>query len=101
LVNNLDLIKEASQILGKSEVDDGPNFLFPSYASFDKISQRRAKKIGYTVLAQIMSDELTDIDPHPIYPKGPVKAVTPFPAGVIGKTTATNQKDYYGSVAYN
>ena len=48
-----------------------------------------------------MSDELTDIDSHPIYPKGPVKAVTPFPAGVIGKTTATNQKDFYGSQAYN
>jgi hypothetical protein len=100
LVDNLDLIVEASQILGKSEVDDGPNFLFPSYATFDKISQRRAEKIGYTVLAQIMSDELTDIDPHPIYPKGPVKAVTPFPAGVIGKTTASNQKDFYGSEAY-
>ena len=101
LIDNVDLIKEASTIAGKTEVDDGPNFLFPSYAAFDKISQRRAEKIGYTVLAQIMSDELTDIDSHPIYPKGPVKAVTPFPAGVVGKITATNQKDYYGSVAYN
>jgi hypothetical protein len=101
LIGNVELIKEASSIIGKTEVDDGPNFLFPSYASFEKISQRRAEKIGMTVLSQIMSDELTDIDPHPIYPKGPVKAVTPFPAGVIGKVTATNQKDYYGSVAYN
>ena len=100
LVDNVDLIVEASQIIGKTEVDDGPNFLFPSYAAFDKISQRRAEKIGYTLLAQIMSDELTDIDPHPVYPKGPVKAVTPFPAGVIGKVTATNQKDFYGSEAY-
>ena len=100
LVDNLDLIVEASQTIGKAEVDDGPNFLFPSYATFDKISQRRAEKIGYTVLAQIMNDELTDIDPHPIYPDGPVKAVTPFPAGVIGKTTASNQKDFYGSDAY-
>ena len=101
IVDNVDLIKEASQILGAQEVDDGPNFLFPSYATFDAISKRRAEKIGYTVLSQIMSDELTDIDPHPIYPNGPVKAVTPFPAGVVGKTTATNQKDFYGSQAYN
>ena len=100
LVDNLDLIVEASQILGKPEVDDGPNFLFPTYSVFDKVSQKRAEQIGYTVLSQIMSDELTDIDPHPIYPKGPVKAVTPFPAGVIGKTTASNQKDFYGSEAY-
>jgi len=48
-----------------------------------------------------MSAELTDIDPHPIYPNGPVKATSPFPAGVAGKTTATNQKDYYGAIAYN
>jgi hypothetical protein len=100
IVDNVELIKEVSSILGKTEVDDGPNFLFPSYATFDKISQRRAEKIGYTLLSQIMSDELTDIDPHPVYPTGPVKAATPFPAGVIGKTTATNQKDFYGSEAY-
>jgi len=96
-----DLIKEASKVLGSQEVDDGPNFLFPSYAIFDRVSQKRAEQIGYTVLSQIMSAELTDIDPHPIYPDGPVKAVTPFPAGVAGKTTATNQKDYYGSIAYD
>ena len=101
IVDNVELIKEASKIGGSTEVDDGPNFLFPTYASFDKVSQKRAEAIGYTVLSQIMSDELTDIDSHPIYPKGPVKAVTPFPAGVIGKTTATNQKDFYGSQAYN
>ena len=100
VVENVDFIKEVSSIIGKTEVDDGPNFLFPSYFTFDKISQKRAEQIGYTVLSQIMSDELTDIDPHPVYPKGPVKAVTPFPAGVIGKTTATNQKDFYGSDAY-
>ena len=96
-----DLIKEVSNIIGKTEVDDGPNFLFPSYNTFDRVSQKRAEQIGYTVLSQIMSDELTDIDPHPIYPDGPVKAVTPFPAGVAGKTTATNQKDFYGSEAYD
>ena len=70
-------------------------------AIFDRVSKRRAEAIGYTVLSQIMSDELTDIDPHPIYPDGPVKAVTPYPAGVAGKTTATNQKDFYGTDAYN
>jgi hypothetical protein len=100
LIQNIELIKEASQIRGAQEADDGPNYLFPSFSSFDRVSQKRAEKIGYTVLSQIMSDDDTDIDPHPIYPNGPVKAVTPFPAGVIGKTTATNQKDFYGSQAY-
>ena len=87
--------------MGKTAVDDGPNYIFPSYAIFDRVSKRRAEAIGYTVLSQIMTDELTDIDPHPIYPDGPVKAVTPYPAGVAGKTTATNQKDFYGTDAYN
>ena len=101
LIENVDLIKEASATMGKASVDDGPNYIFPSYAVFDRVSKRRAEAIGYTVLSQIMTDELTDIDPHPIYPDGPVKAVTPYPAGVAGKTTATNQKDYYGTDAYN
>ena len=101
LIENVDLIKEASATMGKTSVDDGPNYIFPSYAIFDRVSKRRAEAIGYTVLSQIMSDELTDIDPHPIYPDGPVKAVTPYPAGVAGKTTATNQKDFYGTDAYN
>jgi hypothetical protein len=101
LIQNVDLIKEATSTMGKTAVDDGPNYIFPSYAVFDRVSKKRAEAIGYTVLSQIMSDELTDIDPHPIYPNGPVKAVTPFPAGVAGKTTATNQKDYYGSEAYS
>lgn len=101
LIQNIDLIKEASATMGKTAVDDGPNYIFPSYAIFDRVSKRRAEAIGYTVLSQIMSDELTDIDPHPIYPEGPVKAVTPYPAGVAGKTTATNQKDFYGTNAYN
>ena len=101
LIQNVDLIKEATSTMGKTAVDDGPNYIFPSFAVFDRVSKKRAEEIGYTVLSQIMSDELTDIDPHPIYPNGPVKAVTPFPAGVAGKTTATNQKDYYGSEAYS
>jgi hypothetical protein len=101
LVQNVNLIKEASQIIGAQEVDDGPNYIFPNFQTFDRVSKKRAEKIGYTVLSQIMSAELTDIDPHPIYPTGPVKAVTPFPAGVAGKTTATNQKDFYGSQAYD
>ena len=81
LIENVDLIKEAtSATMGKASVDDGPNYIFPSYAIFDRVSKRRAEAIGYTVLSQIMSDELTDIDPHPIYPEGPVKAVTPYPS---------------------
>lgn len=100
LVNNTDLIKEATATMAKTAVDDGPNYIFTDFNTFDRVSQKRAEEIGYTVLSQIMSGELTDIDPHPIYPSGPVKAVTPFPAGVAGQTTSSNQKDYYGVEAH-
>ena len=100
LVQNVDLIKEATATLGKTAVDDGPNYIYPNFNTFDIVSKKRAEEIGYTVLSQIMSAELTDIDPHPIYPNGPVKSVTPYPAGVAGQTTANNQKDFYDDEAY-
>ena len=50
LIENVDLIKEASSTMGKTAVDDGPNYIFPSYAIFDRVSKRRAEAIGYTVL---------------------------------------------------
>ena len=83
------------------DADDGPNYLFPNFKIFDKVSKNRAQKIGYEVFRQIMLQKYEDYYEHPIYPNGPVKAVTPFPAGVIGKTTATNQKDFLTSVAYD
>jgi hypothetical protein len=95
---------EVSQGLGLptgKDVDDGPNFFFPNYDVFNAISQRRAEHIGYTVFKQIMDKKHEDYYEHPIYPNGPVKAVTPFPAGVIGKTTATNQKDIKTPKAYD
>ena len=86
--------------ISSGDPDDGPNFFFPNFNTFDKVAQKRAEDIGYTVFKQIMSGELEDYYEHPIYPKGPVKAVTPFPAGVIGKTTANNQKDFENIRAY-
>jgi hypothetical protein len=95
---------EVSQGLGLptgEDVDDGPNFFFPNYDVFNGVSEKRAQQIGYTLFKQIMDKKYEDYYEHPIYPKGPVKAVTPFPAGVIGKTTATNQKDFTTSRAYD
>lgn len=95
-----EITSNTSSPLGK-DVDDGPNFFFANYDIFDKISIERAEHIGYTVFKQIMSGELEDYYEHPMYPNGPVKASTPFPAGLIGKLTASNQKDYEGDVAYD
>ena len=94
------LLNESSK-MGSSQADDGPNFMFPNYNVFSKINVERAKRIGYEVVNMITNKELEDYYDHPIYPDGPVKAVTPFPAGVLGTTTATNQIDIYSSDAYS
>ena len=94
------LINEASK-MGSGQADDGPNFFFPNYDVFSKINVDRATRIGYEVVNMITNKELEDIYDHPIYPNGPVGAVTPFPAGVLGTTTANNQVDIYSTDAYS
>ena len=94
------LINESSKI-STGQVDDGPNFFIPNYDVFSRVSAKRAAKIGYEVVNMITSKEIEDYYDHPEYPNGPVKAVTPFPAGVLGTTTATNQIDIYSSDAYS
>jgi tRNA nucleotidyltransferase/poly(A) polymerase/mannose-6-phosphate isomerase-like protein (cupin superfamily) len=95
------LLKEITKTGGFGEVDDGPNFFFRDFRVFDKVSRSRAEHIGYEVVKQIMDASFQDLTVYPEYPTGPVKAVTPFPAGVIGKTTATNQKDFDSPRAYD
>ena len=94
------LINESSKI-SAGQVDDGPNFFFPNYDVFSKINIDRATRIGYEVVNMISNKELEDIYDHPIYPNGPIGAVTPFPAGILGTTTANNQVDIYSSDAYS
>ena len=97
------LINESSNLGGNagSDVDDGPNFFVPNYDTFQRISAKRAAKIGYEVVNMITSKEIEDYYEHPQYPNGPVKAVSFFPAGVLGTQTAANQVDIYSSGAYS
>lgn len=80
--------------------DDGPASFHPNYDVYSKISAKRAKKIGYEVANMIMTKELEDYYEHPEYPNGPVKAVSFYPAGVIGAMTPNNQIDIYSNGAY-
>jgi hypothetical protein len=80
-------------------VDDGPNYSFPNYDTFNAVSKKRAEQIGYTLFQQIMDKKYEDYYEHPIYPKGPPKTVSPFPAGVIDD--ASNEKDLAGVEAYD
>jgi len=93
------LLNEAT-INGPSQADDGPAAFFPNLKVFTKMSIERAKQIGYDVLDMIMTKEVEDYYEHPDYPDGPVKAVSYYPAGVIGKMTPNNQIDIYANGAY-
>ena len=94
------LINEASATQ-TGAVDDGPVFWFPNLEVYNKINIDRASHIGYQVVDMVLNKNLEDYYEHPIYPNGPVPAVTFFPAGVIGDKTATNQIDIYSDKAYS
>ena len=100
VVEHAEAIEEVTTTIGPTDADDGPNYIYPDFGVFKKVSQQRAELIGYTVLSQIMGDELTDIDNNPIYPTGPPKSVSSYPAGAKGETTTTNQRDLYDEEAY-
>ena len=94
-------LNEGTNTFGGGAVDDGPLGFFRDFNVFDKIATKRAKHIGYTVLDMIDKDHITDTTDHPDYPNGPTKAVSYYPAGVIGKISANNQIDVYSSDAYS
>jgi hypothetical protein len=98
-----DLILERS-VIGLSagdytDTDDGPNVFLPSFKAFNYINAERAKVIGWEVIQKFLEDDFSGN--WVFYPEGPVNAVSFFPAGVIGKTTSTNQVDIYVKGAYD
>ena len=97
------LINESSNLGGNagSDVDDGPSFFFPNYDVYSRVNAERAQKIGWEVIDMITSKNIEDYYDHPDYPNGPVKAVSFFPAGIIGNMTPNNQVDIYSSGAYS
>lgn len=86
---------------GSTNADDGPIAFFPNFDVYDDINKARAERIGYTVVKQIMNQKYEDYYDHPIYPDGPIDATSSFPAGVIGKLTAMNQRDFDTVEAYD
>jgi glycerol-3-phosphate cytidylyltransferase-like family protein len=39
IVQNMDLIEEATTTMGRTAVDDGPNYIYPNFNAFDKVSK--------------------------------------------------------------
>ena len=88
----------------ESDVDDGPNIVYPSAQLYKKMSIQRAAQIGFEVVGDILGgQESIDKTDYRIYKDGdgPVGAVSFFPAGIIGNQTPNNQVDIYSNSAYS
>ena len=109
------MISEVSRTGGAKmeEVDDGPSHGFGSLRSYKKGQRKVAERMGWLVLNYVLdkgsgqpvraSDDIPTPEGHRRsvkYPKGPVTAVSFFPAGDQGVKTPMNQVDMSQSAAY-
>ncbi len=109
------IISEASTtgISKFTEVDDGPSHGFGSLDSYKKVQKKLAEKLGWMVVNHLLDlgtgYDVTSRDAIPTpedhigdtaYPRGPVAAVSYFPAGDQGVLTPNNQVDMSQSAAY-
>ena len=109
------IISEASTtgISKFTEVDDGPSHGFGSLDSYKKVQKKLAEKLGWMVVNHLLDlgtgYDVTSRDAIPTpedhigdtaYPRGPVTAVSYFPAGDQGVLTPNNQVDMSQSAAY-
>ena len=87
-----------------TDVDDGPNIVYPSAQLFNKMSIERAAQIGFEIVGHILGgQESIDKTDYRLYKNGdgPVGAVSFFPAGIIGNQTPNNQVDIFSKGAYS
>ena len=109
------LIKEISSTGAArfTEVDDGPSHGFGSINSYKKVQKKVAEKMGMLVLNHLLDlgngKPVTAAHPIPtpedhigdtVYPRGPVDAVSYFPAGDQGVKSPNNQVDLSNTAAY-
>lgn len=109
------LIKEASTTgtAKFGEVDDGPSHGFGSLNSYKRVQKKVAEKMGWMVVNHLLDlgdgkpvnarDDIPTPEDHvgdTAYPRGPVSAVSYFPAGDQGVRTPNNQVDMSQSSAY-
>ena len=109
------LIKEISTTGAAkfTEVDDGPSHGFGSLDSYKRVQKKVAEKMGMLVLNHLLDlgtgYDVTSRDGIPTpedhigdtaYPRGPVDAVSYFPAGDQGVKSPNNQVDLSTSSAY-
>jgi len=91
------IVESNSTNLTGGDVDDGPTAYYNSLPHYKAEANAMAKKLGMKVVDYIMDDgDFTKFkDPYSS------TSVSYFPAGVAGKTTPTNPKDYKASKAFS
>ena len=77
-------------------VDDGPPTYFTSFKGYESKGDFFAEQLGWEVIDYILAGGKEE----KITGNQTIEPVTYFPAGVAGRTSPTNTKDFKGSKAY-
>jgi hypothetical protein len=100
---NGNIFENVSSFIG---ADDGPLFMYKNYDAYKGSSYSRLERFintGWTIIDHLLKDgSETKLEP-PMYPNGPVPAVSFFPAGDTdtNQLTAHNQENLTGRKGYN
>lgn len=86
------------------QADDGPSFMYRSQNIYKKAAQKdlsRYLETGWNIISYLIDDGTAEEIPPRIYPNGPVDSVSFFPAGDVNDLTPNNQRNLFGSEAYD
>lgn len=92
------LITEINITGGAPPVDDGPQMYHGSQNSYKSSTKAYIDTIGWKIINYLSGDE--EIMTQPSRYRGETRAPSFFPAGMPGKTTPNNPKDYTQNKAY-
>jgi len=92
------LISEMNTTGGAPPVDDGPQMYYGSQNAYKNSTKEYAKSMGWKIINYLSGDE--EVMTEPSRYRGETRAPSFFPAGLPGKTTPNNPKDYTQTKAY-
>ena len=95
-INMEKIIKEASETKD-IDADSGPAFAYGNFKTFKKRTDRQANRLGWEVLNYVLlGAEKKRWKDYPVYPDGPIPAVSYGPAGDGAGKSPNNQVDLAG-----
>ena len=92
------IISENNTTGGAPPVDDGPQMYHGSQSAYKNSTKQIADQLGWDIINYLSGDE--EVMSEPSRYRKETRSPSFFPAGVPGKTTPSNPKDYKQAKAY-